>query len=337
MAFPWDLAAPNPRGRSERYDPELEFYFGRADPRAKIASNSRGPSREGTSGARQRAESHRPGCDAAELRAVCSDRPGRRDDGPGRSLGDEAQGSQEARAIGGGGAASTSLLERPPRVPPDAAPDKTAVCTNEEGVARRRSRSGTTPASPDCGKEAAARRRPQSSRASLASATSSAANSPRALGELSAKRIRAMIPEELRAVCKARSLPATGSTSEMRGRLMALLPKRKPCAGAPRSVVDAINPGYRPSRQHLTAADSAHARGGSGTAATGAAAARARLARPVAIAQLSLQDIRHRATTSLDFLRGGKIAVLLFWATGVGGGVDPSAKKWSGSAIPHDP
>jgi hypothetical protein len=52
---------------------------------------------------------------------------------------------------------------------------------------------------------------------------------------------------------------------------------------------------------------------------------------------LALQDIRHRASTSLDFLRGGKIAVLLFWATGVGGGVDPSAKKWSGSAIPHDP
>jgi hypothetical protein len=31
--------------------------------------------------------------------------------------------------------------------------------------------------------------------------------------------------------------------------------------------------------------------------------------------------------------------VLLFWATGVGGGVDPAARKWSGASreLPHDP
>ena len=195
-------------------------------------------------------------------------------------------------------------------------------------------------ASSSTGDVAAARKpggRPQSARSALASATPSATNSSHALGELSARRIRAMIPEELRAVCRAHSLPATGSTSEMRGRLMALLPKRAASAGAARAVVSSSNPGYRPSRQHLAAADSSHARGSSGAGGARAAAARVRLARPIAIAQLALQDIRHRASTSLDFLRGGKIAVLLFWATGVGGGVDPSAKKWSGSAIPHDP
>ena len=118
---------------------------------------------------------------------------------------------------------------------------------------------------------------------------------------------------------------------------MTLLPKREASArAAAHSVVDSSNPGYRPSRQHLAAADGAHARSAGGLVSA-TIAARVKLGRPLAIAQLALQDIRHRASTSLDFLRGGKIAVLLFWATGIGGGVDPSAKKWSGSAIPHDP
>ena len=61
------------------------------------------------------------------------------------------------------------------------------------------------------------------------------------------------------------------------------------------------------------------------------------LSRGVKVAQLALQDVRSGASTTLDWLRDGRIAVLLFWATGVGGGTDPKADKWSGSAVPHDP
>jgi hypothetical protein len=251
----------------------------------------------------------------------------------------KTNGSRRAAAAA---AAAAAAPRRAPPTEPAPAPQPQPQPQPQHQPRQQRPLRGVRPASASSstGDVAAARKpggRPQSARSALASATPSATNSSHALGELSARRIRAMIPEELRAVCRAHSLPATGSTSEMRGRLMALLPKRAASAGAARAVVSSSTPGYRPSRQHLAAADSSHARGSGGAGAAGAAAARVRLARPIAIAQLALQDIRHRASTSLDFLRGGKIAVLLFWATGVGGGVDPSAKKWSGSAIPHDP
>ena len=163
------------------------------------------------------------------------------------------------------------------------------------------------------------RRRPASARA--------AAGADELYSALSARRVRSMIPEELRAASRQHGLPTTGSASEMRGRLMKLLPARPASAAETKG-----NPGYRPSRQHLAAADDAHARGG-----RAASAASLRLSRGVKVAQLALQDVRSGASTTLDWLRDGRIAVLLFWATGVGGGTDPKADKWSGSAVPHDP
>ena len=163
------------------------------------------------------------------------------------------------------------------------------------------------------------RRRPASARA--------AAGAVELYSALSARRVRSMIPEELRAASRQHGLPTTGSASEMRGRLMKLLPARPASAAETKG-----NPGYRPSRQHLAAADDAHARGG-----RAASAASLRLSRGVKVAQLALQDVRSGASTTLDWLRDGRIAVLLFWATGIGGGTDPKADKWSGSAVPHDP
>ena len=300
MAFPWDLALPcTAERRAERgFDPDLEYYFGREDPRAVIGRKQ------------------------------------------------ELQRAEEATRRDGDGDSATADKER--AVGPQQRRAQSAIpAARGTRTSARRPESATTRGPARQAREKTAverrRRRPDSACSVQGSPPGSAANRPNTQGavcELSARRIRDMIPEELRAVCKAHSLPPTGSTSEMRGRLMALLPKRKASAAAARSLVDSSNPGYRPSRQHLAAADSAHARGTDGAGITGGAAlaaARVRLARPIAIAQLSLQDIRHRASTSLDFLRGGKIAVLLFWATGVGGGVDPNAKKWSGSTIPHDP
>jgi len=115
---------------------------------------------------------------------------------------------------------------------------------------------------------------------------------------------------------------------------MALLPPRQG------KMVSPENPGYRPTKEFLAAADRSHARGTATHA--GGAVLRAKqggllLSRPLQIAQLSLQDVRRGAVTSLDILRAGRMAVLCFWATGVGGGVDPQATKWSGSVIPHDP
>ena len=143
---------------------------------------------------------------------------------------------------------------------------------------------------------------------------------------------------------------------------MALLPPRQG------KMVSPENPGYRPTKEFLAAADRSHARGTATHA--GGAVLRAKqggllLSRPLQIAQLSLQDVRRGAVTSLDILRAGRLAVLCFWATGVGGGVDPQvpchtpantrkhagwrrhllvwgcccaqATKWSGSVIPHDP
>ena len=100
---------------------------------------------------------------------------------------------------------------------------------------------------------------------------------------------------------------------------MALLPPRQG------KMVSPENPGYRPTKEFLAAADRSHARG---TATHAGGVLRAKqggllLSRPLQIAQLSLQDVRRGAVTSLDILRAGRMAVLCFWATGVGGGVDP--------------
>ncbi len=349
MAFLWDLQpARTADRRAERcYDPELEFYFGRGDARAAIGQERKKNVVKEVTASDGRMEDDDPRQAVIGRRKSLPLQARTPTTQPAPELGSETWQSGYRReapraasgrktAVGNGGDAATGEGTAGRQRPQSAAATEATSARRAESAAAR----GGRPSEETVGRR---RRRPEAARSLQASPSASTANRSNtwsSVGELSARRIRDMIPEELRAVCKAHSLPPTGSTSEMRGRLMALLPTRKASAGAVRSVVDSSNPGYRPSRQHLAAADSAHARGANGAGASGAAAltaARVRLVRPIAIAQLSLQDIRHRASTSLDFLRGGKIAVLLFWATGVGGGVDPNAKKWSGSAIPHDP
>jgi hypothetical protein len=307
MAFPWDLEPQLPARTSLRRDdlrrsgvasdPDLEFYFRSDDSGAggKPADDEHRPT------ARHR---RRDNEDSGELGCTHSAAvPGGVSSSDGRPALAPSRRANARAAVGvsdvcsGGGGDGMSLVSgwgaasgRPVR------PQRKAAV----GGAAFPAWADAAEPEPELGPE-------------LASAAVGGGRA--AAGGLTAARLRTMIPEEMRHQCRLRGLPAAGSVPQMRAQLMALLPARRSGGGsAQRQRRRPDRPGYRPSRQHLAMADANHRSGGGGGGDSGGAAA-VRLARPLRIAQLALTDLRRGASTTLDFLRGGKLAVRGGWVT----------------------
>eukprot|EP01052_Picozoa_sp_SAG31_P032342 SAG31_NODE_3538_length_4145_cov_1.703658_2_plen_296_part_00 len=174
--------------------------------------------------------------------------------------------------------------------------------------------------------------------------------------ELTADRLRSMIPQEMKAILNHFGLKPEGggSTVAMRRQLIEMLPDRRrtdrlrPTSENPAAPL--LEPGYRPSREHVARADRAHRRAADSSGSIIASQTDVRGSAPRGLLRVRqpvfefrLTDIRSGGTTTLDFLRRGRAAVLLFWGSGIGGGVDTEAtaaemkRSRKVASLPHDP